>query len=267
MQGWRSDVPIEEYHAGEELSSSKLRLFDKPGGPAKVRYGERKETDSLRLGSLIHSVVLEPHTVEHRYRACTLTTWSGREFNRQAERAAQDAVDLVKQDDLNGALRVRDAVMSNPVAREILSPGAEIERSGYWTWECGGGIDVPCRLRTDILRRDIRVVGDLKSARSADESGFGWAAGEHGYDWQQAFYLTGIETFDPELRIEAFIFIVVEPEPPFLTACYEIEAHQGEDARTEVAVAVENYGICLRDDVWPGYPDTLETLRVRRRAA
>ncbi|ODN41086.1 PD-(D/E)XK nuclease-like domain-containing protein [Piscirickettsia litoralis] len=61
-------MPIDEYHARPELSSSQLKLINKSIRHWRDDQENPKETiDCMRLGNLVHALVLEPEEVSKRY--------------------------------------------------------------------------------------------------------------------------------------------------------------------------------------------------------
>jgi len=176
----------------------------------------------------------------------------------QAEEAKALGRILVKRSDYNDALRFAEAVMHHPIARDLLKPGLEVEQSMFWTDPHTG---LPCRGRIDALRRDYRIMMDVKSTERADHDHFRRSVEEYRYHWQNLFYVEGaeqIELFKPE----AFIFFAIEKEAPFLVGAYEIEPRALELAYGQVRKAMEEMAEARRTGVWPGLPNALQSLEL-----
>ena len=171
---------------------------------------------------------------------------------------------LVKRADFEVALRMRDAVLAHPIAAAVLTPAAEIERSLWWIDPETGLL---CKGRPDVIRRDMKVIADVKTAASASPEDFRWATIRNRYALQEARYRAGIaatEGWEPE----GFIFLVVEKEEPFLTAAYEISPSDLRAAEDQAAALLRRWKDCETAEAagadpreaWPGYPTNLMTL-------
>ena len=252
----------DEYHSGPEVSVSGLKLFSEAGGPAKYRFGKRKETRALALGSLFHTATLEPEQLSRRYHPVNLPQLRKDTKAYQAEEVKALGREIIRQADYDDARRFADAVMRHPVAREILGPGAEVETSMFWNDPATG---LRCRGRADIIRRDMRVLADVKSTTDASPDGFSWSAFEYRYHWQHQFYFEGAEAAGL-FRPEAFIFFAIEKVEPYLIGAYELEPAAIELAETELRLALANMAKCRETGIWPGLSLTLETLSLPTRA-
>lgn len=246
-------VPEEAYHASPGLSVSTLKVF--ADAPAKARYGVRKETKAFQAGTLIHTAVLEPHELERRYMAVDLDRLNERDGVYKTAKARAGHRELVKMLDWDNALRLRDAVHQHPVAREMLSPGILVEQSFYWIDPETGLL---CRGRADGLRPEWRIIVDLKSTEDASPYGFSGSVAKYRYHWQHAHYDDGISAV--AWKPEAFIFLAIEKEPPFLVGAYELDPNDVARGRQRVREERLKYAECLRTNNWPGYSDALETL-------
>lgn len=251
----------ETYHADPAISVSKLKLFSE--APAKTLV-KRAETRSLAFGSLLHTIFLEPHLVERRYFITNLTRISEREKATQAEMEKAGGRTLVKRSEYDEALAMYQAVLAQPVARDLLpligTAACQTEVS-FW-WKCP---------RTGLMRRgrtDAKIeVGnslfllDLKSTVDASPEGFAKACGTYSYHWQAVSYLDGWEAATGR-RPEDMVFLAVEKEPPYLVGPYTIAHDDLLTGREQVMQALEGWAECERTGEWPGYTNTLETLNL-----
>ena len=147
-----------------------------------------------------------------------------------------------------------ESVKAHDVASRLFH-GGMAEVSLFWTDDATG---VKCKARLDYLpeKQPGRrlVVPDLKSAVSADPGEFSRAAARFGYVMQQIHYSNGIRATglddDP-----AFLFVVVEKEPPHLVNVGQFAAEVDINA-TAAALdkALRLYRECLATDTWPGWP-------------
>ena len=259
--GVYSGIPADQYHAGEGINVSSLKLLADEGGPARVRYGQRTETKALTFGRLIHAAILEADTFGESYYPVALATLNENHKAYQAAALQAAGREIVRQADYDEALRIRDGVMRNPVARDMLAPGHLTEQSFYWIDQETG---VLCRGRADGMRPDYRVLFDLKSTADATEDGFNKSVEDYRYYWQDAWYQAGWAEA-AGWKPEAFIFLAVEKERPYLTAAYEIDGDRRAEGLAEARVQLRRYAEFLAADEWPGLPDTLRLIEGRRR--
>jgi len=263
--GIYGDIPEHLYHSGPGISISTLKRFAK--APAKALV-QRKETASLRFGTLTHFAILQPELLASRYHVVNLPRLNARDKAYKAEQERAGGRNIVQQKDWDNAMRISDAVRQHSVAREILAEGLLIEQSAYWTDPETGLL---CRSRMDIVRPDMAVIGDLKSTADASPEEFARSVANYGYDWQNAHYVDGIGLAPGGFDANAFLFIAVEPEPPFLVGVYELKPDDIERARDMVRTQMRAYAQCTATNTWPGYPLGVVSLDLpgwyQRRAA
>lgn len=254
VPGVYRDIPFEDYREGPGVSVSTLKIIADEGGPARVKCGAKKETKSLAFGSLIHTAILEPTEVEKRYFPVSIRLDSRTKKYQTAELDAAGR-EIVSQSDYDDAWRIRDAVLKHAVARDLITDKLETEVCAYALDPETGLLR---RGRADGVRADIGVMFDLKSARAAGWDGFSKAVDDYAYHWQDPYYrdIWTAVAWEPN----AFIFLVVEPDAPFLTAAYEIIPEDIEEGREEFRKALRRYAECVRTDEWPGLPDTLQEI-------
>lgn len=258
LPGIYDNVPHDDYLDMSGVSISKLKIVAK--APAKARFGEHKETDATRLGTLWHCAVLESEQFERRYCSTRLTTRGTKAWAEEEARAM--GRELVKLPDYDEALRVRDAVYKNRAARALLTSQIFVEQSIFWRDPETGLL---CRGRADGINFQSRIVLDTKTTVDASEEAFTKAMAKFKYHWQQAFYEDGTFYADG-WRPDAFVFIAIEKEKPYLTGCYEIDPPDILRAREDVRVTLNRYAECLKADSWPGYPDEIKSVSLPRWA-
>ena len=249
------DLPMDVYQASEGLSCSTLKRFAEAPAKALVK---REETPSLARGTLIHTAVLEPHLLEALYCVTDLERISAREKATQAEMERAEGRKLVKRAEWEDALRLRDAVQAHFEASALLSPGIEVEHSFFWDDAETG---LRCKGRADAWKPDWRVIGDVKTTRDASGHAFGRDAGKLRYFWSDFQYRRGFEAASG-FPVEAFVFIAVEPEEPFLIQCFETPADALAAAERQVRDAMRGYAECARSGHWPGHPPGINPLEI-----
>jgi hypothetical protein len=256
--GFYSGLSSEAYHSAEGISTSFLKTFAR--APAKARYGKREETEALKLGTLIHCAVTEPEELPQRY-AVTDLDRMGTKAWEEAERRAGGRV-LIKRPVWDEAHRIQDAVWRHPIARELLGAPGPVEDSFWWT---DPETQVLCRGRADKIATSMRVIVDLKSTENASRDAFRKTIEDYFYDWQSFRYQDGVSHTPGGFVPEAFVFLPIEKEEPYLVAAYELMPDDMERARDQVREQMLRCAECLRTDVWPGYSETLEPIELTGR--
>lgn len=213
-----------------------------------------KTNDAFTAGSLLHCMVLEPSEVSSRYRVKVNrgNTKAGKE---EAEKAAEDGVQLVSQDMWETCSAMADAALRHPVMRSAHAAGdLRTEQSVYWT-ERGG--TVPCKARVDALvtlpNYGLCAI-DLKTTRDASLAAIEKSLYTYGYHRQAAWYLRGLRSAGMEVR--TFLFLFVEKEPPYLTVATNISEGAQELALDEIRNCVDTFADCMASGIWPGYTES-----------
>ena len=235
-----------DYHADQAISASMQKVMISHG--AKAFYNcfinpdrpERKPTPAMLLGTLTHCAVLEPDELTKRFVAVSSrTTKKGREEAKEAE---ANGVTPVTESDMKNALKMRDAVLSEPVAREYLNFG--VAEKSYWWDDHASGLS--CKCRPDWLHKDIIV--DLKTSRSgANPADFAKAVANFKYHLQAAHYLNGI----PEAK--RFVFLVVQSEYPYDVGLWELNDDALEEGKRLSKTALDQIAECRLFDNWPSW--------------
>lgn len=254
--GCYDGIPEDDYHASPGLSVSRLKRHRKAPILATV---DSEPTGAQRFGTLIHTAILEPHRIEARFAVSDLSRNSKafKELEAGEEEAGRE---VIKQAELDNAMRVRDAVMRHAICRHLLAPGLLTEQSFYWNDEETGLL---CRGRADGLRAEPewQTIVDIKSCEDASPHEFARACARYLYSWQDSFYRTGVEAACGWKPL-AFIFVAVEKKEPFICQPYELDADSLEAAARQVRDEMRAYAANLKAQEWPGYAAGIETLRL-----
>jgi hypothetical protein len=266
----------EEYHASEGLSRSKLWTYKQL--PQKFWYqymsGEydgKKSTKAFFMGSLVHTLVLEPHLFDTEYclkpklepmPEAVLLKDVGREQFEQIKvartevKARNDALlaefqeglttkAIVSEEDLTIAHAMRNAVMSNQTAVDIMN-GAKFEKSIYWRHEPTGLI---CKARPDIWNG--RIVADLKTTQDAGFRGFQMAAYKDGYFLQAAMMYEALKSIGEPFH--NFVYICVEKTSPHSVALYMLDDDALQFGLDQFNHLMERIAESYEKNVWPDY--------------
>jgi hypothetical protein len=124
---------------------------------------------------------------------------------------------------------------------------------------------VPCKARFDAWN-PARILVDLKTTSDASPEEFAQSIANFHYHAQAALYCSAAEHLLDESP-QAFVFIVVESEPPHGVACYRLPSEAILAGQHYVSKALARYADVLASGgVWSGYPETIETIQLPRYA-
>jgi hypothetical protein len=252
-------ISNEDYHADPAVSASHLKAiqqspfhyFKRYVDPARVTV---EPTAAMRLGTLVHTAVLEPYELSKRYGRCpSRATKAGKEMAAQLE---ANGIEAITDADWTLAEAMRDSVRNHAVAAELLSNG-KAEQSFWWNDQATG---LRCKCRPDWFY-DTTIV-DLKTCIDASPESFAKAVVNFGYHIQASHYLSGLH------GSTRFVFIAVEKTAPYCVGVYELDAAAlsiGDSLRTN---AMDSIVACRTANRWPGYSDaSVQTLTLPRWAS
>ena len=193
-----------EYHASPAVSNSKLsRFLESP----RLMNTPRKKTPSLRWGSLVHTIILEPQLVGEEWAVMPegLDKGKGAKAREEEFLLANEGKEIVSHDEFTQLSAIRAAVQQDDEAAALLSGEGVNESSYFWT-DAETGIEMRCR--PDRYRDDGLLV-DVKTTASVEHYAFRRSVWDYGYDRQSALYIDGIEAVTKR-RPNGFAFIAIE---------------------------------------------------------
>lgn len=205
----------------------------------------RKDSESMSLGRVAHTAILEPELFEAEYTVWEGAVRRGKEWD--AFKAANTGKQIITLSDRDKALAMADSVRDHDAAMRYLSKG-EAEVSMIWSDNSTGQL---CRGRIDWLVEDETqpVLVGLKTGRTSEPGQFGRDAFRLGYHLQWAFYLEGYTTLTG--KRPRVVEIVVESAPPHEVAVFELNEEilvLGYDAFQDL---LWKFVACEAADEWP----------------
>jgi len=260
--GVYDDMPAEQYHALEALSSSGIKkLLRSPAHYLVERTKRNEPTEAMRIGTAVHTLILEPHREAEviEMPAFNARTAAGRADRDAwlAEHAGAQAFDAETLGRIRAAVA---AVRAHPGAALLLSDGRP-EVSLLWH---DATLGAPCKARADFLRADGGMV-DVKTTADASPAGFRRAIGSFLYHVQAAWYFNGAEHL-LNATPPYWCFVCVETDPPFGVAVYSLDSASIRAGGALCARALRTYAECIGADRWPAYVETIEPISAPRWA-
>lgn len=259
------DLSNEAYHGMKDImSKSTLDLFAKRPSVFKAHIDgrlKRKESESMSLGTVTHTRLLEPETYEARY----VVNVDGLRSNSKAyEALAADnpGKDIISVKEHEDSLLMANAVMAKfdriALTHGGVNPfrlrGGVKEASLFWTHPKTG---MRLRTRPDwmIFQKDgPSFIIDLKSTRDASPWGFDKSTETFRYDVSAAFYSDGFEAVFGKAP-DAYLLACVENDSPH-DVCVRFATpeilQRGREAYDADLMAIQ---ACKASGVFPDYPD------------
>lgn len=263
--GLYPDIDEDWYHAdpvtGGSLSVSGAKLLLQ--APAKFDYARRhgsRSTDAMKLGTVIHSMVLGKGQEIAVLDFDDRRTKAYKEAEALAVMAGQ--IPMLRKD-YDEAKAIADALLKHPTAGGLLTEG-DAEVSMFWHDE---EFQIWLRGRCDYMTHfgGLPTIVDVKKTKDASPEGFAKSVYEYGYHRQDPHYREGwAAILGCDWQDIDFVFAVVEPEPPYLVATYRVIPEHVELGREQNRIARERFRDCAERDVWPGYSEEIEDLELPR---
>lgn len=238
--------------ASDDPAAARRFWLDSPLNPN--RESVRKKV--FDLGTMAHLAVLEPEAL-----AARVAVIQADDFRTKAAQAERDAAwdaGLIPAlpKDMDAIKLMRDAIMSDPVARHAFTGGVP-ERSYFWIDQEFG---VWRKARLDYAPGDavVRFIPDLKTTTDANPRAFEKRAADLGYHQSAAFYMDAIEHFHGT-RPSRFFWVVVERDPPHMVSVCEASGDMLEWGRQLNRRALDLFRRCLdrgdptNPEHWPAY--------------
>jgi exodeoxyribonuclease VIII len=261
-------VPHDAYHERERGIASKSVLDMIRRAPALYKAwlegAEQDDTEALSMGVAGHCALLEPdvfatsYVVAPEFGDCRFKENKSR---RDDWRAANGGRKVLTEAEARCVTGMVAAVRAHPLAGKMCSDG-EAELTVRWT---DPGTGLPCKARTDYYVRKLRMIVDVKTTADASREGFRKSVAKWRYHVQDAMYRAGFAAIGEP--VEHFTFVVVEKAPPHLVAVYTLDAQGVSRGMLSAQEDLRTFAECLKNDDWPGYPETIQTLELPPWAA
>lgn len=248
----------EEYHQIPALNFSMAKwLLRSPAHFKAAQDEEREETEAMRIGTLVHAMVLEGKDLRDIYAIKP----EGMSFSTKEGKAWRDAqtLPILTQDAADGIPRIAEAIARNPDAAAALH-GCPVRERGI-TFQMRG---MACKALLDCSGTDGNswAIGDLKTAADASPREFARQAYKMHLDMQAAWYSDGLAAVEGLETPPWFFWIVAEKKSPFFNVLYQPDARMMESGRAKMAKALSRYIRCMETGEWPLPLTGIQTLEL-----
>lgn len=249
--GTYNDLSLDDYLAVDAASKSRLWTLHSRT-PAHCRV-QRETTPDMAWGSAAHIAVLEPD----RFATTVLRGPSDRRGKKWTEFLDANPGKLVlPEPEFDDVVAMQNTVMQNHQVKALTTRAGVSEASAFWQ-DPDSGVD--CKIRPDRYVESLALMAELKTTNDASPDTFRRTAMKLGYDLGDAMYSEGWNRAGGG-EVEDFIFVVVERDPPYAHAIYQLDEPARLRGRTIMQKALLTYKQCKAAGDWPGYPATVSRL-------
>lgn len=241
-----------EYHSlGKEvISASGLKQIAKKSVAHYLSSTGIKETDSMRLGTAVHSKILEPENYDNEIAVLpdlNLRTKDGR-AERDAFEENNKEKTIIRTEDLDIIQGIYNNFRNHPLAPRLLN-NAKIEFSHY-----GEIQNIPVRCRPDAYIEQTGVIIDIKTCQDNSPKAFKSDVYKYGYHIQAAFYCEALKAIlDKPFSPHDFRFIAVETNYPFSCEVYALDNKEIENGYKATEKAWDEWKLYKETGVILGY--------------
>lgn len=257
------DISNEDYHSHIALSRSALWTFKDL--PYKYwhkylsgEYEGENATEAMILGSLLHTMILEPEKFDTEYVVMpkmNRTTKQGKMDYEEFLKTANGRT-IVKDEHYQLGCKMLSSVYEDETARKILE-GAEKEKSIFFKDEKTGLL---CKARPDAWNGII--IADIKTTLDASYRAFQNDAYKNGYFLQAGMMYEATKAVGRPFK--KFIFICVEKKPPYTMAMYMLDDEALQFGIDMFRKLLDRFAECKEKNEWPNYG--VQTLMIPRYA-
>lgn len=263
-QGIYTDMSIEDYHAANGISKS--AMTDILDCPAKYFYNyfvdtHRTTSPALSLGSLVHTLTLEPEKFDDEYLVMPKVdgrTKDGKALKAEMELilAQKPSLALVSTDIVEQARMMASSMHNNSIFNGLFNreEPAHVEHS-FFLDDCG----VMLKSRPDFYCGN--VIFDLKTCEDANPKVCSKKIFDYGYHMQAALALNVVSNLLNK-EMEYFVFGFIEKEPPYLCAFYQLTTEALQLGERQIEKAVSIYRECIKTKEWPAFDDEIKLVDI-----
>lgn len=271
---WYPDIDDEDYHTDKTtVGSTSLRKILKPHGSLRSFYKhffegvKNEESESLRVGKLVHKAVLEGPAFLKSYVVMpefTGKTKDGRDSSQSAEAKSakkkwlaslEPGTIVTTQYEIDMITGIVDSILSHEDGKHLFKNG-KAEIAGMFVDE---ETKIRCKIKPDFLSFDNSVLVDLKTARSSERFAFGAQAARLRYDFQVYMYAYGVKMISGKFP-EVIALTAVEKVPPYECGVYYLETHHLLRAETDFRNALRDLRKAIDTNNWPQRQEKLGPL-------
>jgi hypothetical protein len=229
--------------------------------PARYAYeiANRKESEALTRGSMVHAMLFEPVEVLRRFRVAPEVDRRKKagkeEYAAFLADCASTGAECVSPDAFAVASDIAAAIKAHPngaLGRALVSEFALREQPFTWSDAATG---ILCKCKPDLVHDGI--VWDVKTTRDCRPWKFGAACAQYHYLLKAAFYLRGLAANGITAQ---WVWIAVNAAPPHLVQLHKPTADDLARADERISELLALHAECERNQEWPGYDNGINEI-------
>jgi len=232
-----------EYRALPAINQSTLKILHSQT-PYHCKFAmdnSSEQTDSMRVGSAVHCLVLEPEIFDQSYKIGPTKTRAAKAWLDEAEIFPGELLtdsEMAKVQSMSASLF--------PIIEKLKT------KSTDWLTEIVAlsmrdGIELKAKI--DIY--DGAYVYDIKTTADISYQGIMRSIINYQYDFQAAFYIDSV--LDNSRPVQGYRFIFIESKPPYAVNPVVISPEWIEVGRTNYLTALARFARCREKNRWPGF--------------
>lgn len=251
-------VPDTWYHEGDGISRSDfVNVLRSPRYYKNRKENPEPSTSAMQFGTAFHTAFLEPD----KFTEQVVTGPSvGRATNKWKDFVESNPDKIVLHptefEQLNNML---ESIRGHSLAMSLLQTKVR-ELSAYTYFQ-----SLLIKARTDALDEDRSMLVDLKTTQDASPQEFVRSAYKYKYHVQAAFYLDVFNAV-ADFKLDKFVFVCVEKNPPYDVQCYVCDPEMIKIGRETYRKALETLDYCHTNNEWRGYPEIIMNLTLPKWA-
>ncbi len=264
------------YHADtEHLGHTMLEVYRKSPKLFKWAYRDRvlqpePPTPSMVLGSLTHSIFLEPRNLNDQWVFADCAKRAGKKWLaccEEAKESDREPALLVWRDK---ACEMSIALNDHPLVRELLEVDCIAEEPLRWT-DRSSGLKFKCKPDFLIVDENCESILDVSLKTTGDPSPekFGYTIADYGYHRGSAHYAEGIlyHRDNGDGRHVESLIIACGNTPPYDVWVYRLSPAYMELGHEQNARTLANLARSIETDTWISEGQhALQTIEPPRRA-
>ena len=260
-----------EYHQRKDLvhQSSLKNMIKSPNAYFRGLKFPKKETPSLKFGSLAHKAILEGrdflenYIVEPIFRGFTkdgVETTSANALSVKQAKAEWYATlrqnqKVVTQSEFDELGFMMESLVNHKFVQEIFKEGRPEVRGQFLDEKTGIGV----AFANDFISFDLDTWVDLKTCQDSSHDDFRKSVERFRYDLQLAVYLKGTEKVFNK-RPKTPVWIAIESSEPYETRVHFCDQFYIESGEYEYRKSMDNLADCLKSNEWPQGQSLIESL-------
>jgi len=242
------DISNADYHNSSAISRSSLMLMLKSAYHYKNKdMVEFKESKSMRIGSMVHTLMMEPHLFDDEYviqPEFNKRTKAGKEdFALWSETVKGKVISTIEEME---TVRLMHSSLNGNKQIAQLFKDADIEKSIFWQ-DIETGLAL--KARPDAWKGNLVI--DLKTTKDASMRKFMYSCIDYGYFLQAAMIRESLRSIGQEL--EQYVIVCVENTAPYAHAIYVVDEVAMDWGYNQFRYCLNKLSDCMMAGVWPSY--------------